>query len=963
NGTEVALNAANGWSATVNDLPKYANGQEIVYTWTEGAMPEGYELTNTSKDGTVTTLTNSYAPETTSATVKKVWDDANNQDGKRPAELKVTLSNGTEVTLNAANNWSATVNNLPKYANGQEITYTWTEGTMPEGYELTDTSKNGTVTTLTNSYAPETTSATVKKVWDDANNQDGKRPAELKVTLSNGTEVALNATNNWSATVNDLPKYANGTEITYTWTEGTMPEGYELTDTSKDGTVTTLTNSYAPEKTSTTVKKVWDDANNQDGKRPDTLKVTLGNGEEPVAAPCILNEENGWTATINNLPKYADGQEIAYTWTEGAMPEGYELTDTSKNGTVTTLTNSYAPEKTSATVKKVWDDANNQDGKRPAELKVTLSNGTEVALSAANGWTATVENLPKYANGTEITYTWTEGTMPEGYELTDTSKDGTVTTLTNSYAPEKTSATVKKVWDDADNQDGKRPAELKVTLSNGTEVALNATNNWSATVNDMPKYANGQEIVYTWTEGAMPEGYELTDTSKTGTVTTLTNTRKVEKTSVSGSKTWVGDTEDMRPESITINLLADGVVLESKRVNAADGWKWTFAELDKYKAGQEIIYTITEDAISYYQTEVNGYDVINTRKEVDGKSFPVTKKIEMVGSVAPAAGTYTFDFTVTARKPAATFGLLRSRKVVPNNSVTLQIGSGEEKTVAFGEPVSFSIDVEVTHDGAVWSATQEIAFWINEEDAQGVTFEVVETGDAPRFWSYDNAPQTVTQDNLALGAVVVNKYNEGYITKSFPITKQVVNEGDIFPGVKTFYFAVKPLYKDEENNFAEIESENKWAVVEVVGNTVTDYQNGTFAVTLNGVGTADAEIRITYPESVAMIGANVYELTSLDESLTMEELYAMGWKYDGTAEVTDQNSDAPRHKYYWSYIFEDEKIVNPDGQDAERIVFVNTHIATKPIPQTGDSGSIALWCALMSVSTLCLVILSRRRRA
>ena len=82
------------------------------------------------------------------------------------------------------------------------------------------------------------------------------------------------------------------------------------------------------------------------------------------------------------------------------MPEGYELTDTSANGTVTTLTNSYEPEETEATVKKVWNDANNQDGKRPAELKVTLSNGTEVTLNEANGWSATVDQLQKYEAGT-----------------------------------------------------------------------------------------------------------------------------------------------------------------------------------------------------------------------------------------------------------------------------------------------------------------------------------------------------------------------------------------------------------------------------------------------------------------------------------------------------------------------------------------------------------------------------------
>ena len=52
--------------------------------------------------------------------------------------LTVTLSNGTEVELNEGNDWTATVENLPKYENGQLITYSWTEGAMPEGYSLTE---------------------------------------------------------------------------------------------------------------------------------------------------------------------------------------------------------------------------------------------------------------------------------------------------------------------------------------------------------------------------------------------------------------------------------------------------------------------------------------------------------------------------------------------------------------------------------------------------------------------------------------------------------------------------------------------------------------------------------------------------------------------------------------------------------------------------------------------------------
>ncbi|MBR5302662.1 MAG: Cna B-type domain-containing protein, partial [Clostridia bacterium] len=385
------LNEANSWEATITNLPKYENGVEITYTWIEGSIPEGYALTGTSVNGTITTLTNSYEPETTQATIKKVWEDADNQDGKRPAELKVTLSNGTEVTLSEANGWEATVTNLPKYENGVEITYTWTEGEMPEGYELTETSVNGTITTLTNSYEPETTQATIKKVWDDADNQDGKRPAELKVTLSNGTEVTLNAANSWEATVTDLPKYENGVEITYTWTEGEMPEGYALTGTGVNGTITTLKNSYDLETTSVAVKKVWDDRNNQGGSRPDSLVVKLLADDHDTGLSVTLSESNDWYAELNGLAKHNAGKEIEYTWAEIDVPAYYKQTDKSVNGMLTTFTNTYSAEgriqfagtKTIEGRKmtaddvftfEIWEKLTNGDGEEQEVLLGTVTN-------------------------------------------------------------------------------------------------------------------------------------------------------------------------------------------------------------------------------------------------------------------------------------------------------------------------------------------------------------------------------------------------------------------------------------------------------------------------------------------------------------------------------------------------------------------------------------------------------------
>ena len=134
------------------------------------------------------------------------------------------------VTLTADNNWTATVQNLPKKANGTDITYTWSEGSMPEGYSLTDTSVNGKVTTLTNTYAPEETSVSVRKVWADNDNQDGIRTAGITVQLyADGTEqgeaVVLNEANNWSHTWTKLAKNANKTAINYTVDEVSVPAG------------------------------------------------------------------------------------------------------------------------------------------------------------------------------------------------------------------------------------------------------------------------------------------------------------------------------------------------------------------------------------------------------------------------------------------------------------------------------------------------------------------------------------------------------------------------------------------------------------------------------------------------------------------------------------------------------------------------------------------------------------------
>lgn len=84
-------------------------------------------------------------------------------------------------------------------------------------------------------------------------------------------------------------------------------------------------------------------------------------------------------------------------------------------------------------------------------------------------------------------------------------------------------------------------------------------------------------------------------------------------TEVSGSKTWDDDADQngRRPESVTVNLLADGVRMDSRTVGASDNWEWTFSPLPKYRKDGEIGYTLSEDETAYYEAHVDGYDITN----------------------------------------------------------------------------------------------------------------------------------------------------------------------------------------------------------------------------------------------------------------------------------------------------------------------------------------------------------------
>ena len=670
-GSAVTLSASanpdNNWKYTWTGLDAEANGTAIKYTVREVGETNGtiqfngaiYYVTYSGSDSAGYTITNSHMPETVSATIRKVWNDADDQDGKRPQSISVALMNGNTlintVTLNSDNRWTATVENLSKYTNGIENVYSWTEDMtgMPEGYTLTGSSTEGTVTTLTNSYTPDETGVNVTKRWNDNNNQDGIRPNEITVKLmangkDTGKTLILNAANNWSGTFTGLAKYENGKTIEYTVEEARV-EGYEkaITGNMTDGFI--ITNSHIPETTEVSGSKTWNDNNDQDGKRPKSITINLlANGNEIADKEVSANDNWSWSFT--NLPQYENGREIIYTITEDAVPDY----TTEVNGY--NVTNTYTPGKTDVSVIKSWDDADDQDGKRPANIQVQLyadgeAYGAPVTLRASDNpddnWKYTWTGLDERSEGKEIEYTVKEVGETDGkinfdgteYQVTYAGDAVTGYTITNGYTPGKTSISVTKSWDDADDQDGKRPESIRVQLyadgkAQGEPVVLNTANKWSHIWSELDEKAGGKVVEYTVKEVGETGGkttfdgteYQVAYTGDAETGYMISNSHIPETTEVSGKKTWNdnNDQDGKRPESITINLLANGNEIADKEVSADDNWSWNFTDLPKYENGTEIIYTITEDAVVDYTTVVNGYDIINSYTP-DETSVSVTK--------------------------------------------------------------------------------------------------------------------------------------------------------------------------------------------------------------------------------------------------------------------------------------------------------------------------------------------------
>ncbi len=536
--------------------------------------------------------------------VKKVWKGVE-KDDLLPDSVTVTLTqNGEEtgktLTLSAANGWKGTFTDLREFdENGKAYTYGVKESAV-NGYTSKVTGGAQQGFTVTNTYAPDAEGNSVDisgtKTWVDNNNEDGTRPASITIELyADGEKVketTADASGGWKYSFENLPKYGtNSREIVYTVKEQEV-DGYSSAVSGYD-----ITNTLSQKKISVSGTKTWIDP--QGTVHPDVTIVLKQDGVEVNR----VTLKNGTTSyTFDGLDKYdlSDGHVYEYTVEElpvegyTSEQEGTNFINTIKQDNTVEVSGTKTWIAPQGTVHPDVTIVLNQDGKE--YKRVTLKNGET---------TYSFTNLPKYDLDDGHVYAYTVEEEPvEGYTPSYNGYD-----ITNTINQEKKSVSGTKTWIAPEGTEF--PAITVNLLQDGTVIeSVTLENGETAySFDDLDTYApDGHVYTYTVSEDAV-EGY-------TSRVNGYDITNTVEQTvfDINGMKTWENVPDGEILPEITVILYKNGE--EAGRTTASEDtyWEYSFQNLEQYDltTGRENVYTVAEVPVEGYETQITGYDIVNT---------------------------------------------------------------------------------------------------------------------------------------------------------------------------------------------------------------------------------------------------------------------------------------------------------------------------------------------------------------
>lgn len=215
----------------------------------------------------------------------------------------------------------------------------------------------------------------------------------------------------------------------------------------------------------------------------------------------------------------------------------------------------------------------------------------------------------------------------------------------------------------------------------------------------------------------------------------LTNTytpNTEEKISIPITKIWIGGTGS----KAVVHLFADGVEVGSDELNAENRWHTAFKNLDQYKDGKEISYSLTEDPVSGYTSEITYSDGI-------GFTVTNTKKSGGYGAVS----LYKVDAETGMNLPGAQFALYRADGTYIGTFTTDSEGKLNAQNLSYG---SYYFTEAKAPDGYLLDSAQ-VNFTLDSKSSKGndypLTIKVSDTKSESSSVSISGMKTWVDQNN------------------------------------------------------------------------------------------------------------------------------------------------------------------------------------------------------------------------
>lgn len=352
--------------------------------------------------------------------------------------------------------------------------------------------------------------------------------------------------------------------------------------------------------------------------------------------------------------------------------------------------------------------------------------------------------------------------------------------------------TVKKVWDDDENRDGIRPNEVTFTLlrdgqeyhpdtenpfaeefENPVTVQADAEGKIEYTFKYLP-YCDDEGNVFRYSvrEDSV-DGYKATTRMGRDGTATVTNRHNPERTSVEGTKTWVGDTADVRPSAIDVKLYADGELADTQRVVPDDQGKWSykFENLFKYRdQGTVIVYTVDESAVTpgsldAYVPAINGANIENTYHPFGDIELG---KMVVGATDATADDVFTFELSMLDADGAPLTGNFEGDILNASGAVvrTESVSNGSSFKLGDGQ----TIRIKELPAGAQVAATEKVPDGYTARNGESRTLVV--KANQMRSHTFENVYRTSGYVNLEAGKTLIGRDE----MKNYQFTFKLTND-------------------------------------------------------------------------------------------------------------------------------------------------------------------------------------------